>query len=212
MKHSFDISFYIKIAVVFIVTVLLSSGGIIYLVDRFHFSDIVGGSVEGNTQDSSQETTSGDSSDTTQAPALAQIGELAPDFETQDLDGNKIQLRDYRDQNVLLIFWATWCSWCARELPGLRDFTDKNSDQIKIIALDRQEPVDVIREYVKQNNINFMIALDPVLDISNAYGVRGTPSHAYINKKGILIKQVPGYEAPEALETSFQELLESNES
>ena len=36
-------------------------------------------------------------------------GEFAPDFKLETLDGDNVQLSDYRGKKVLLNFWATWC-------------------------------------------------------------------------------------------------------
>lgn len=32
----------------------------------------------------------------------------APDFRVEDVDGNQVKLKDYRDKIVLLFFWTTW--------------------------------------------------------------------------------------------------------
>ncbi len=32
----------------------------------------------------------------------------APGFRIEDVDGNQVKLKDYRDKIVLLFFWTTW--------------------------------------------------------------------------------------------------------
>jgi cytochrome oxidase Cu insertion factor (SCO1/SenC/PrrC family) len=32
----------------------------------------------------------------------------APGFRVEDVDGNQVKLKDYRDKIVLLFFWTTW--------------------------------------------------------------------------------------------------------
>lgn len=46
-----------------------------------------------------------------------QVGDSAPDFVLTDLNGNKIQLSDYRGKGVFLNFWGTWCKPCEKEMP-----------------------------------------------------------------------------------------------
>ena len=43
----------------------------------------------------------------------------ARDFTLNDLNGRPSSLSDYRGQWVWLVFWATWCSACAQEMPLL---------------------------------------------------------------------------------------------
>lgn len=40
-------------------------------------------------------------------PGLPQVGQVAPEFEGEDLDGKKFKLSAYRGQVVLLDFWST---------------------------------------------------------------------------------------------------------
>jgi len=36
------------------------------------------------------------------------IGQPAPDFTLQDLEGNPVSLSDFKGKPVILNFWATW--------------------------------------------------------------------------------------------------------
>lgn len=47
------------------------------------------------------------SSDKSEAQAVNK-GELAPDFDLTDLDGNKFKLSEQRGKKVYIKFWASW--------------------------------------------------------------------------------------------------------
>lgn len=119
---------------------------------------------------------------------VVKIGSLAPDFTSEDVYGNKISLSDFQDKKpVLLVFWATWCSYCRKELPDLKIFTAKYKNDIQVITVDSGESKQVIEDYIKEKNVNFLMLLDEKREIWNQYLVRGTPSHFLINKKGEII-------------------------
>src|SRR4051794_32605150 len=57
------------------------------------------------------------------------VGQMAPDFELQTLDGHKVKLSDFRGKAVVLNFWATWCQPCKIEMPWFIEFQNKYKAQ-----------------------------------------------------------------------------------
>jgi len=47
----------------------------------------------------------------------AVVGQPAPDFSANDLEGRPHKLSDYRGKVVLLDFWYRGCGWCIRAMP-----------------------------------------------------------------------------------------------
>ena len=54
-----------------------------------------------------------------QATIGVDIGQLAPDFALQSLDGRTIRLSDFRGHPLWVNFWASWCPPCRDEMPRL---------------------------------------------------------------------------------------------
>jgi peroxiredoxin len=42
------------------------------------------------------------------ASAGPQVGQVAPEIEGEDLEGNRFRLSDYRGRVVVLTFWGDW--------------------------------------------------------------------------------------------------------
>lgn len=133
-----------------------------------------------------------------------QVDYFAPSFVSEDVFGNKFSLSDFQNKKpVLLVFWATWCGYCAKELPVLKSFTQKYQDEIQVVAVDSGEARATIRNYIQQKDINFLILLDEDRKIWNQYSVRGTPSHFLIDKKGEIVALWPGLISAEILQKMF---------
>lgn len=118
-------------------------------------------------------------------------GKEAPDFVLKDLDGNDISLSDFRGKVVLLNFWASWCVYCDQEMPDLeRLYT--TFDDIVVIGVNVGEDLDLVREYVEENNLTFPVALDSEADIASEYLVSGLPTTYFIDEDGIIYGRYPG--------------------
>ncbi|MFN2314251.1 MAG: TlpA family protein disulfide reductase [Bacteroidales bacterium] len=48
---------------------------------------------------------------------ITKVGQNVPDFSFITIDGKKYQMSELKGRTVLLVFFATWCSPCMKELP-----------------------------------------------------------------------------------------------
>lgn len=130
-----------------------------------------------------------------------QINDFAPNFVSEDVYGNKFALNNFQGERpVLLVFWATWCGYCAKELPDLKIFTKRYQGLVQVIAVDSGESKQTIKEYIQKKDINFLVLLDEQRKIWNQYLVRGTPTHFLIDKEGKIIAMRPGLASSADLE------------
>ncbi len=121
------------------------------------------------------------------------IGQSAPDFVATDadhqlltdLDGNPIRLADFAGRPLWIVFWATWCIPCQQEASHIRAAYHAHAGaQLAVLAIDIQEPAAAVREYVRSNDLDYTIGLDPTAAVKDLYGAWGLPSHYFVDADG----------------------------
>jgi len=74
-----------------------------------------------------------------------EIGQPAPEFKLPDLSGNAVSLTQYQGKIVLVDFWATWCGPCRLSMPLLEDLQKEYPNELVLLAVNLQEPLDEVR-------------------------------------------------------------------
>ena len=128
------------------------------------------------------------------------IGQLAPDFELDTLDGGRLRLSDLRGQPLVLNFWASWCSPCRREVPALIRAQNRHADAgLLIIGLNIEEPPGAAQDFVDEFGVEFPIPMDRDGAVYRAYGYEGLvgpPRTFFVDADGIITKIYAG-QAPD---------------
>ena len=113
------------------------------------------------------------------------------------LDNNdqKININKYKDNLLILNFWATWCEPCKEEMPSLDNLqTNPELDNIKIFAINiGKENLNKVDKFFRDLNIkNFEPYFDPPTTLAKKFSLRGIPTSILINKKGQEFARVIG--------------------
>ena len=117
----------------------------------------------------------------------ATVGQSAPDFATQTLDGSRVRLSQYRGKPVLLNFWASWCAPCQDEMPLIQRASDVYKAQgLQVLAVNYQQTsTSSMKAFLRKVNAQFPAVFDPAGKIAAAYGVNvGLPVSVFIDRSG----------------------------
>ncbi|HCP45598.1 MAG TPA: hypothetical protein DIU15_06135 [Deltaproteobacteria bacterium] len=127
----------------------------------------------------------------TQLAALKLLGKESPELQISEWLGDDLgTMADLRGKPVMLVFWATWCPHCRREMPQLEETWQKFKDDglvvIGVTRNSRGQTTEKVREYIGENGITVPIAVDPG-GTSRAFNVSGIPAAAFVDKEGKVV-------------------------
>lgn len=120
---------------------------------------------------------------------IVKVGDLAPEFDIELISGEKVSLSSLRGKTVMLQFTATWCRVCREEIPEIESQIwqkYKDNENFMLIAVDRDEPLDVVRGFVDKIGANYPFGLDPEAGIFAKYALKqsGITRNVIINQAG----------------------------
>lgn len=122
---------------------------------------------------------------------LVKIGDKAPDFKIVEDGGKEYMLSDLKGNVVMLQFTASWCGVCRKEMPFIEKeiWQVAKGDGLKVIGIDRDEPLETVKSFKKQVGVSYPLALDPNADIFALFAVKkaGITRNVIIDREGKII-------------------------
>ena len=139
----------------------------------------------------------------------------APRFTLLNLKGEKVDSADFRGKVMLLNFWATWCSPCRQEIPGLNDLYHQYKKEglaVIGIALDRGGAGEVQKfvEKFRVEYINVMAdeaVVKPFSGIPGIGPIQGIPVTFIIDRKGQICRRFVGLTEKRVFEEAIRQVL-----
>lgn len=111
------------------------------------------------------------------------------------LAGKNIKIDDFKGKVVLVNFWATSCTGCMAEMPGLinaQNALGKDKLATIAVAMSYDNP-EYIQNYLAKVPLPFEVVHDQTGEIAKAFGeVQLTPTSFIIGKDGRLMKKIVG--------------------
>jgi peroxiredoxin len=110
---------------------------------------------------------------------------LAPGFEANILDGEKVRLADFVGKVVVLNFWYIGCAPCRVEIPSLNKLVDEFLGQdVVFIAFTLDSPEE-LRSFLSKATFKYRI-VPKASAICSLFNVSAYPTHIIINKQGYI--------------------------
>lgn len=114
------------------------------------------------------------------------------------------QMENNKGKVLIVTFWATWCSPCVKEMPGLvsvRNEVPESEMQVLGISLDTS--TQAVENFMQQHRINFPICMDGG-DVGSTFGVKSIPRTLIFSRSGEKVLDHLGFISAE----SFRHVVE----
>jgi peroxiredoxin len=127
-------------------------------------------------------------------------GNIAPNFQLQNLNGEPINLWDLRGKVVLLSFWASWCQYSQLEILTMEliypDYQDKG---LEILAVDFEEDKEKVQDFLNSSPLgvgafSFPVLLDLAGNVARDYQITEYPTSFLIDSQGRIKEVFIGYQ------------------
>lgn len=131
------------------------------------------------------------------------IGDIAPDFILESLEGEPLRLSNLRGKAVVINFWATWCPPCREEMPAFEQIFQQNKDELEILGVDLQERPETIRKFLEEIPVTYPLLLDPNSEVKGAYNIFTQPVTYFLDKDGKIVDKKFGFLIEEEIVEKF---------
>jgi thiol-disulfide isomerase/thioredoxin len=104
-----------------------------------------------------------------------EIGDLAPDWELANPDGDRVAFHaDSAGSVSVVLFWATWCPFCRTLMPHLEKLAREFAGRpVRFYALNVWEDADPVA-HMREHGFTFNLLLAGE-SAARSWGVKGTP-------------------------------------
>lgn len=117
----------------------------------------------------------------------------------EDLEGEDLDLEDYRGQVVVLNVWAAWCPPCRKEMPDVVSLAEHyDPDDVAVLGVNIRENggTAAAQAFARDEGMAFPSFYDPggevLLRLSDKLGPYSLPSTVVLDRQGRLAVLVLG--------------------
>ncbi|RKZ17295.1 hypothetical protein DRQ50_05145 [bacterium] len=140
----------------------------------------------------------------------SQVGNMAPDFNLERVDGGQLTLSELRGKAVLIDFWDTWCPPCREAMPHLQALSVEHAADLEVVGVAiGREGKEAVAKFVQQRGLTF-----PIVLIDGEYktaadfgGVQSIPTTILVDREGIIRRIWVGGQSKQEYAKGLQEVL-----
>lgn len=121
------------------------------------------------------------------------IGQVAPSFEVENVDGRKFKSSDFENKLILIDVWASWCGPCISSFPKWNKLIKNNSNEneIAFLTVSLDDDSDKWKKALDKRNLDGLKfyagtgAFDS--DFAKSFEIKSLPNYIAIDEKGKIL-------------------------
>jgi len=122
------------------------------------------------------------------------IGREIQPVALKTLDGANFNFSDLHSDYTLLIFFATDCPYCAKDIPLWQKMYEQGiARNISILGITAETNTEAVSEYVRKHDIRFPILLDQNRELFAQLRIFGTPTKVFLSSDMSIIQVWQGW-------------------
>ncbi|ANE49029.1 thiol-disulfide oxidoreductase [Paenibacillus swuensis] len=140
---------------------------------------------------------------------VLKVGDKAPSFSLQGMDGQERSLSDYKGKYVILNFWGTFCPPCVEEMPAIQRQHAKWSKDypLEVLGVNLSEDAYTVQSFIKRNKLVFPIVLDANRATEKKYALQNYPTTFFIDPDGRIVEIYVGGITEPKLQAKIEHML-----
>ncbi len=128
---------------------------------------------------------------------MLKTGQIAPDFELRDIEGQLVSSRDLRARaDTLIALFKISCPVCQLIFPFLeRLHRSVGHDKLQVVGISQNNPADT-QEFNEEFGVTLPTLIDPAKSgykVSNAFGITNVPSLFLVDSSGEIVWESSGF-------------------
>jgi peroxiredoxin len=126
---------------------------------------------------------------------IIRLSGIAPPVEIKlvNINGEIVNVSDFKGKVVFLNFWTTWCPDCRVEMPEMEKlFIRFKEDDFVMVTINLRESSKKVSAFFKKHKLTFHALLDSDGSVGTAFGVRSIPTTFILDKQGGLLGKAMG--------------------
>lgn len=118
------------------------------------------------------------------------VGKPSPGVVLADTSGKIIDLQQFSNDYILILFWASWCPHCSELLPQLKEIYQKYRPRLEMLSVSIDHDREAYLKALKEGNYPWMNVCDlkgwgskPAID----FNIYATPTMFLLDKQRIIV-------------------------